>query len=134
MTTLMAKESRKASTGGVHHPLDAIPFVPEGVLVNVNDLGLVRLSLEVPPRGRVRAFLATRLGWRRKMHFELDAIGSDYWKAIDGQKNLRAIAGQLAREHQLSERESTDAVVKYTAHLMRRSLLCLELPHKDSTR
>ncbi|WP_035273810.1 PqqD family protein [Desulfogranum japonicum] len=56
---------------------------------------------------------------------QLDVLGSQVWRLIDGQRTVREIATVLHREHQLNPREAEIAVGSFLRELGRRSIIAM---------
>jgi len=120
------------ATTAVHDPLAAIPVAPDNVHADLSVPERVRLRWHNPPRTRLGAWLARALGWQRGAVLELDARGSCFWRGIDGQRTLHAIAADLRTTFGLEQAATEQAVIEFTATLMRRGVLCLRLPQYET--
>ena len=107
-------------------PLQAVPVVVPGARGEPLASGLMLIVPEAP-RGRVSGFLARRLGLQRELRFELDAVGARFFREIDGRRPLAAIQSTLVREFGLEPAAARDAVIAFTAELMRRGLVALSV-------
>lgn len=114
------------AAGSAPDPLAAVAVLSPAVRAEPRAGGAV-LSVAEPPGGPVAAFVATRLGWARRRSFELDAVGARFVAEIDGQRSLGEIKDILRREFGWGDAEARQAVVGFTAALMRRGLLALQV-------
>lgn len=67
-------------------------------------------------------------GDARRMHFQLDAMGTELLKQINGKKRIEAYVESFAREHALTFLESSGLWVAYVRLLTRRNILELKDP------
>ncbi len=114
-------------------PLAAVPLVAPGVQAKADASGLVQVRLELPARSRLEQFLGRTLGFRRPAYLNLDQLGSAYWRLVDGQRDLRAIAARLTREHQVPADRAREAVAFFTRDLMLRHVICLRIAPPSAT-
>jgi hypothetical protein len=116
-------------------PLSAVPVVLETTRSAplANGEGLL-LSRREAPRGWLSSWLERRLGLRRERRFELDALGARFFLAIDGRRDLSGIQRALVRELGVEERAAREAVIAFTAELMRRGLIALSVPARPERR
>ena len=57
---------------------------------------------------------------------QLDGLGSDVWKMIDGKRTVRDIVDEFAGSHQLGNREAETAVTQFLRELGKRGLIGLK--------
>ena len=103
--------------------LRSVPVVCDHVSCVVHAGGCTLLR-RLPARGRFEAFLS-RFGFDNKRAFELDRIGADFFRAIDGERELADIERSLRERHGFSEADSRRAVIAYTEQLMARGLVAV---------
>jgi len=109
-------------------PLAAVPVIAPGVEARTDSRACFQLKRVLPEKPGLGAALMRTLRIERDLHLDLDRRGSDFWRLIDGQRDLHQIAGQLARQYSLSGPQSREAVVVFTKQLMLRELILLKLP------
>ena len=63
---------------------------------------------------------------------ELDALGTDVWKMLDGQTKVSAIVDALAKKHRLSKREAELSVQQYFKELSRRNYIAFLADEKKA--
>jgi hypothetical protein len=103
--------------------LRSVPVVCEHVSSTAHESGCT-LRRRLPARGRFAALLA-RLGLVNEHTFELDGVGTDFFQAIDGARDLAAIERLLRERHGFSQVESQRAVIAFTEQLMARGLVAV---------
>ncbi len=64
-----------------------------------------------------------RIGSRK---LQLDSLGTEVWKMIDGKRTVRDIVGTFAENHQLENREAEVAVTQFLRDLGKRGLIGLQ--------
>lgn len=57
--------------------------------------------------------------------FELDEVGGRIWLGLDGQRSLRALAAEIAREYDARPEEIASDVIAFTTDLHGRGLVTL---------
>jgi hypothetical protein len=107
-------------------PLDAVPVVPAEVRSSPLGNG-IQLERRVPAEGLIGSFVERTLGVRRTRRFELDAVGTAYFQAIDGSRTLAEIARELGTRRGLDADEGRRAVRAFTETLVARGLVALRL-------
>jgi hypothetical protein len=103
--------------------LAAVPVVTDYVKRTARSGGCT-LRRRLPASGRIAHFLE-RLGLTREHGFELDAVGTDFFDAIDGTRDLFSIEALLRARHGFSEPDSRRAVITFTEALVARGLIAL---------
>lgn len=71
-------------------------------------------------------------GEARPLHFQLDAMGTDLYKRINGRRRIEAYVEAFAREHALTFLESSGLWVAYIRLLTRRNILELKDPESSA--
>jgi hypothetical protein len=64
-----------------------------------------------------------RIGSRK---LQLDSLGTEVWKMIDGKRTVRDIVGAFAENHQLENREAEVAVTQFLWYLGKRGFIGLQ--------
>jgi hypothetical protein len=81
---------------------------------------------------RQRWWLQRTFGWllpvRREKGISLDRIGSEVWRACDGEQTVEQIVAAFAGRHQLRFHEARAAVSEFLGSLVTRNLLVLVVP------
>jgi hypothetical protein len=81
---------------------------------------------------RQRWWLQRSLGWllpvRREKGISLDRVGSEVWRACDGESTVEQIVVGFAERHQLRFHEARAAVSEFLGTLVTRNLLVLVVP------
>jgi hypothetical protein len=80
------------------------------------------------------AGLARRLGAPpapRTARLQLDAMGTEVWRMVDGRTSLREIAARFAERHRVGRREAQTAVAQFVRELGRRGLVGLQPGRPD---
>jgi hypothetical protein len=103
--------------------LTAVPVVTDYVTRSARSGGCT-LRRKLPTAGRIPRFLE-RFGLTKEHAFELDAVGADFFDAIDGTRDLASIETLLRARHGFSEPDSRRAVIAFTEALMARGLIAL---------
>lgn len=108
--------------------LTVIPLRNHAAAVHISDKGRVQLRV---PRTLPR-FMVPPLTWvvapRREKSFELDAVGSELWRACDGTSTVEDIADWFADRHKLTFHEARIAVNNYLKLLVERGGMVLAQP------
>lgn len=90
------------------------------------------LELAVPMTRRRLARWLSRSGDKPIVRkFELDALGVEVWRMMDGHTTVRGMIEQLASAHQLNLREAEVAMLAYLRKLMERGIMVLALPDQE---
>jgi hypothetical protein len=92
------------------------------------------LELAVPVARRRLARWLSRSGDRPVIRrFELDALGVETWRMMDGRTTVRGMIERLASAHQLNLREAEVAMLAYLRKLMERGIMALAWPEHEQT-
>ena len=79
-----------------------------------------------------RWWLQRTFGWllpvRREKGISLDRVGSEVWRACDGELTVEEIVAAFAARHQLRFHEARAAVSEFLGSLVTRNLLVLVVP------
>ena len=108
-------------------PLAAVPRVAPEVEVRVADDGTYHVRKAVPSPGNGGFLEKLTRSWKRESYVNLDKNGTDFWKKIDGETTLGAIADTLSSEWDLDRTQCRRAVIQFTRSLMTRNLIVLEV-------
>ena len=108
--------------------LQYIPLKNPDVREDEQEDGHLLLSFPVG----MRPFLARAVtlfggdgGKTRLRRIQLDELGSEVWRLLDGQRNVAQIIRQFARRHQVHQKEAEVAVTQFVRDLGRRGLIGL---------
>jgi len=66
---------------------------------------------------------SSRIGSKK---LQLDSLGTEVWKMIDGKRTVRDIVDTFAQDHQLEDREAEIAVTQFLRDLGKRGLIGLQ--------
>ncbi len=92
------------------------------------------LELAVPMTRRRLARWLSRSGNKPIIRkFELDALGVEVWRMMDGHATVREMIERLASGHQLNLREAEVAMLAYLRKLTERGIIVLALPDQEQT-
>jgi hypothetical protein len=111
---------------------DVVPEACDGVEGRRDSRDCLQLRRELDPQNRAAAFLARRLGLRRRVRVNLDDRGTRVWELIDGQRTLGDIELRIRAEWSLQEAESKRATAMFIKMLMLRNLVQLRAPGAGS--
>ena len=75
----------------------------------------------------MRGLLAKALKCEHTLRLDLDALGSAYWRLVDGRRTLRQVASALARELSREEEACRKATLQFTRSLVVRHFVDLQL-------
>jgi len=123
----LVRKRKTSAAGPVRDPLDAVPLVAEGVEAREGQGGLVQLKRTWRPVRGMRGLLAKALKYEHSSRLDLDALGSAYWRLVDGRRTLRQVAAALARESSRTEAECRKATIQFTRSLVLRHFANLQL-------
>ncbi|MDK2970628.1 MAG: hypothetical protein PWP23_383 [Candidatus Sumerlaeota bacterium] len=124
---LRPRQQNAATAAPPSDPLQAVPRVAPNVHARTARGGALHLRMDLPPKGRIGAFVLRHFGWQRHHLMNLDARGAAFWRLINGRRTLETIAGILAKKWKHGEEECRIAVMEYTRTLMTRGLIVLEV-------
>jgi hypothetical protein len=124
----MPKSTSKLDAQPAHDPLDAVPIVAPGVEARVDENGIVQLMQKrMLGRGLVGR-MCTKLGLTPDRRINLDERASKFWAQVDGERNLHAVAAEMAERFSLSPSDARSLTVQFTRDLMIRDLIVLRIP------
>src|SRR4051812_39364353 len=120
--------SRKLPAKGAPNPtvaerLAAVPL--RNVRVEVTEGGAVA-TLTVPltyPR-MVKPF-AGMLGLKRRKSYQLEGLGLEVWRLVDGTATVGSMVDWLAQQHRLSFHEARALIMRYLQTLTERGLVVI---------
>ena len=93
--------------------------------------GALELILSIP-KSRLARWLSRRSGEMVQRRFEIDALGEDAWKMMDGKTPVRTMIEQFAESHQLNLREAEVAMLAYLQSLASRGVMLLVVPDETA--
>ena len=108
-------------------PFTAIPLVAPGVVEETSADGTLVLVHRIPVPKKYGRLLGRFLGRDRVSRTILDDNGTFFWRQIDGERTLAAIADAIRIHVNKPEREAREAVIAFTRDLMKRNLIQLKL-------
>ena len=126
MRNWLGKWNRHKVAQPARDPLLAVPRVPAGVAVEATATGMM-VSRCLPPGRGAGGWLVRRLGGALPVRVALDERGMFYWRQIDGQRSLAAIAGELQAQFGLDAAAARWCLMEFTKQLMRRGLVELKI-------
>lgn len=89
------------------------------------------LELTVSPvRNRLSRWLSGRRKDRIVRRYQLDSIGTETWRMIDGRTTILTMIEHLASAHGMEPRQAEAAVLTYLRTLAQRGIMMLALPHE----
>ena len=89
--------------------------------------GELELMLSIE-KSRLGRWLSRRPNEPIQRRFELDALGEETWRMMDGQTPVRAMIERFAQSHQLNLREAEVAILAYLQSLAGRGIMLLVVP------
>lgn len=113
-------------------PFLARPVVMPGVESAKDSLGLIQIRRRSEPKGKFTRSLSRIFKMHYAMRVKLDKAGSVFWALIDGQRTLGDITGTMEGELAWTSAESRQATIEFTAMLMKRELIALQIDKTDS--
>jgi hypothetical protein len=125
---LFRKRKAAVAARPARDPLDAVPLAAEGVEARVGQGGLVQLKRTWHSAHGMRRLLARALKYEHSARLDLDALGSAYWRLVDGRRTVREVAAELARELSREEVECRKATIQFTRSLVIRHFVDLKVP------
>ncbi len=75
---------------------------------------------------RVLSWMGKTEGRVRMRKLQLDALGSQVWRLVDGYRTVLELVDVFAQSHQLHHREAEIAVVQFIRELGRRQIIFLK--------
>lgn len=88
--------------------------------------GGVRIKVPYTPSAWQKMLL--RIPGDALREFDLDAIGAEVLELCDGNKNVRYIINQFARQHQVDEHQAETAVTTFLRTMMRKGIITMVMP------
>ena len=121
------KKKKTASAGSNRRALLELCPVRNPALKWDEDNGVVVLHISHENSRNSRSWkarlAAAFMKLPEKRSVELDAIGTDVWKLLDGKTTVGAIVKILAKKHQLTARETELSLQEYFKELNRRGYI-----------
>jgi len=108
------------------HALTAIPVQNREITTQVSASGHIRIRYPVTVRPWIAKLVQRFKGSSPQMRFrklELDSIGTDVWRMIDGKRTVQEIIDEFAQFHQLPKAESESAITQFLRDLGQRGLI-----------
>lgn len=124
---MFGRRKKNAASLTRSESLDCRPVVNPEVTVQREKDGVVRLSLPVLLRP-LAAKIARHLGIEnqpRQRVIELDALGTEVWLLIDGQRSVAQIAKAFSQQRKVTMEEALAAVTRFLYDLGKRGLIAL---------
>ena len=90
----------------------------------------VCLTVELPVRNAIERFTTRWFHMQRNAQVNLDATGAAFWELVDGRRNLRRIASELARRFKFEPEASRLATLQFTKRLLVRGFLVVKVAGK----
>ena len=106
--------------------LDSIPLKNPEVREETQESGNVLLSCPVGMRpffSKAVSLFGGDGSKTRLRRIQLDELGSDVWRRLDGQRSVAQIIRQFAKRHQVHQKEAEVAVTQFVRDLGRRGLI-----------
>ena len=113
--------------------LEAVPQIADDVEVRKDAGGHVHLRRALPLKPGLLRPLVKRLGYRRRIHVDLDVQGTLFWELIDGARRLREIEEAMRTKLSIEREKSEAAILAFTKMLMLRHLIYLKVPASEDT-
>lgn len=117
----------KSSSSQVPDPLDAIPVVPAEVDAKRDAKGCFQIRRKIMMKKGLGNWISGKFNLERFRRINLDGFGSTYWEQVNGRRTLRDIMVTLMAQYGWTEVEAKKAVIDFTAELMRRGLIIINL-------
>jgi len=93
--------------------------------------GRVQISLPYLKPWLVRLFSRKSKTFARK--FELDEVGAELWRLINGTRTVSDLAEHLQRSRGFDEAQAKESMVAYLNMLLVRGIVGLVVPQRNST-
>ena len=121
--------SQQTQSERLRESLRAVPVRNAHVFVS-DGPGAGELTVEVELRYRSAAmrFLRDLFGLSPRKKYILDRIGAAFYRAVDGKKDLEALADEFAAREKLTFSESRALVGQYLQTLTKKGLVVATLP------
>lgn len=108
-------------------PFLARPMIMPGVESGRDSHGLIQIRRQTEPRGKFTRSLSRIFKMNYAVRVNLDKAGSAFWTQIDGRRTLGEIAMALEKEFLWPAAQARHAAVEFTAMLMKRELIALQI-------
>jgi hypothetical protein len=106
--------------------LASIPTPHPDITAKPLDDGKIELALPAE-RSKIGKWLARGDDSPIIRRFELDSLGADAWRLIDGRRSVQQMIEQFAEQQQLNLREAEVAMLRYLRTLAGRGIMMLAL-------
>ncbi|MDM8008872.1 MAG: PqqD family protein [Phycisphaerae bacterium] len=94
------------------------------------DGGGLELTVSLP-RSRLFRWLSGGRNDPIVRRYQLDAVGVETWRMIDGQTTIMTMIERLASTHGMQQRQAEAAMLAYLRTLTQRGIMMLALPHEN---
>ena len=107
--------------------LDAVPVANQAA--RVESYGdLVVIYLPIRQRWWMRPPISWALPYREEKGVELDKLGTEVYRAVDGKRTVEQIVESFADQHKLRFHEARLAVMQFLRSLAQRNVVVLAIP------
>jgi hypothetical protein len=104
--------------------LDAVPMANRAVRVEERGETLI-LFVPIQRRWWMKGPLTWALPFRPEKGIALDQLGTEVWRACDGERTVERIIDEFAERHRVRFHEARNSVVSFLHSLLQRKLLVL---------
>ncbi len=124
----MGWRHRKSRAPSKESLLAARPLKCPGIVEKTLDDGGLELTVSLP---RTRLFRWLSGGCKDPIvrRYQLDPLGVEAWRMIDGQTTVGTIIERFASRHAMEMPQAEAAVLTYLRTLAQRGIMMLALPH-----
>jgi hypothetical protein len=123
----------KTAERPLNNPFEAVPQIADDVETRRDSKGRAHLRRTLPLKLGLLRPIFHKLGYRRRIHVDLDEQGTLFWDFIDGTRCLRDIEQHLRTKLSCEREESEAATLTFTKMLMLRHLMYLRVPAPETT-
>jgi hypothetical protein len=125
---MAGKQKKKQDPETRMRALSMVPVIAPHVDVEEQDNGELLLSYPVilkPLLGGIYKRLTGKKPSVNRRKLQLDALGSQTWKMIDGKKDVQGLIERFQQQHRLDGREAEVALTSFLRQLGRRGLIAM---------
>ncbi|TVR50020.1 MAG: PqqD family protein [Puniceicoccaceae bacterium] len=108
----------------------AVPRHAPNVEMKEDKAGKLYLRFIIEPSMVSERWFSRKFRFRRARKFHLDPTGKTFWLLIDGRRTLGQIEREMSRRFGWDRPTCRGGILQYTAALMERKLLLLDLGHR----
>jgi len=108
----------------------AVPRHAPNIDMKEDANGKLYLKFAVEPKMVTERWFSRKLRLRRHKKFHLDGPAKHFWLLVDGRRPLGKIEREMRRAFGWDRATCRRGVLEYTAQLMERKLLLLDLSHR----